>query len=331
MEAPSLGDHRGDDASALIDARLDDLALAPPRVIGGELKDFGLKQDGVEELGDALLLERRDLAEDRGAAPLFGLQAQLRELGLDPVHIGFGQVDFVDGDDNRDLGGLGVVDGLAGLGHYAVVRGDDEDDDVGDIGAAGPHLREGRMARGIEEGDPALGRLDLVGADVLRDPAELASDDVGLADRVEELGLSVIDVAHDRDDRRSVDEFLGFVLRLLDNRLVVKRDYMDCAAVFLGEDGRCVGVDLLVDRRHDAEGHQLRDELRRLDVHLLGELRDGDILHDVDLLGDRHRSGFGLLLELEGLLGLVLALVERRLAPGKRLASRSLAGEGRRA
>ncbi len=161
-------------------------------------------------------------------------------------------------------------------------------------------------------------------------PAELARDDVGLADRVEELGLSVVYMAHDRDDRGAMDQVLGLVGGLLYDGLVVERDDMHGAAVLLGEYGRRVRVDLLVDRRHDAEGHELRDELGRLDVHLLGELRDGDVLHDVDLLGDRHRSGFGLLLELQGLLGLVLALVERGLAPGQRLARRGLAGKGRR-
>ena len=44
--------------------------------------------------------------------------------------------------------------------------------------------------------------LDLVGADVLGDPAGLAGDDVGVADLVEQRGLAVVDVAHDRDDRR---------------------------------------------------------------------------------------------------------------------------------
>ena len=189
------------------------LPSALPRVVSGELEDLGLEEDGVEELGDALLLERGDLAEDRRAAPFLGLKAELGELGLDPVDVGLGEVDLVDRDDDRDLGGLRVVDGLAGLGHDAVVRRDDEDDDIGDVGAAGAHLREGRVAGRIEEGDPALGRLDLIGADMLRYPAELARDDVGLADRVEKLGLSVVDVAHDRDDRGAMNQVLGLVRR----------------------------------------------------------------------------------------------------------------------
>ena len=50
--------------------------------------------------------------------------------------------------------------------------------------------------------------VDLVGADVLGDAAGLAGGDLGLADRVEQRGLAVVDVAHDRDDRRAVGEIV---------------------------------------------------------------------------------------------------------------------------
>ena len=45
--------------------------------------------------------------------------------------------------------------------------------------------------------------LDLVGADVLGDAAELALGDLGGADGVEQRGLAVVDVAHDGDHRRA--------------------------------------------------------------------------------------------------------------------------------
>src|SRR6185503_12047002 len=96
--------------------------------------------------------------------------------------------------------------------HHAVVGGDDDHDDVGDLGAAGAHAGEGLVARGIEEDDLAaeggrvfLGDADLVGADVLRDAAGFAGCDVGGADGVEQRGLAVVDVAHDGDDGRADD------------------------------------------------------------------------------------------------------------------------------
>ena len=54
----------------------------------------------------------------------------------------------------------------------------------------------------------------LVGADVLGDAAGLALADVGLADRVEQARLAVVDVTHDGDDRRP-DHQVVLVARVL--------------------------------------------------------------------------------------------------------------------
>ena len=100
-----------------------------------------------------------------------------------------------------------MVDGFHGLRHDAVVGGDHEDRDVGEFGATGTHCGEGFVARGIEERDLARLALKvdghLVCADALGDAAGFAFDDVGAADGVEQSGLTVVDMAHDGDDRRT--------------------------------------------------------------------------------------------------------------------------------
>ena len=153
------------------------------------------------------------------AAPLLGLQALGGELGLDAVRVGVGQVDLVDGDDDRHLGRARVRDRLLRLRHDAVVGGDDEHGDVRHLRAAGAHGGERLVARRVEERDLPAVDVDLVRADVLRDPAGLGLDDRRLADRVEQRRLAVVDVAHDRDDRRPRREILLGVLE--DLRLVV--------------------------------------------------------------------------------------------------------------
>ena len=55
---------------------------------------------------------------------------------------------------------------------------------------------------------------DFVGADVLRDSAGFAFGDVGQANGVEQRGFTVIDVAHDGDNRRTRDMFPAQRLRL---------------------------------------------------------------------------------------------------------------------
>src|SRR5581483_10570872 len=101
-------------------------------------------------------------------------------------------VDLVDGDDDRHLGRPRVVDRLDGLRHHAVVRRDDEHRDVGDLGAACAHCGEGLVARRVDEHHGmAIRRLDLVGADPLRDASSLAGGNSCLADRVEDRGLAM--------------------------------------------------------------------------------------------------------------------------------------------
>ena len=107
-----------------------------------------------------------------------------------------------------------MVDGFDGLRHHPVIRGDHKDHDIGDVGAPSAHRGERRMARGVDEGDllVPVGQGHLVGADVLRDPAGLAGHHVGLAQRIEQRRLAVIDMSHDRDHGRARLE-LGFRYR----------------------------------------------------------------------------------------------------------------------
>ena len=187
-----------------------------------------------------------------------------------------GDVDLVDRDDDRHLGGAGVADRLLRLRHDAVVGCDDEHRDVRDLGAAGPHRREGLVARGIEEGELPAVDLGLIGADVLGDPAGLGLDDRCRADRVEQRRLAVVDVAHDRHDGRPGGEIR---LRVLDDlRLLVVGGVLDRdLAPDLGGDQ----LDLLVGQRlrrraHLAEAHQDLDDLGHRDAERAGEILDGD-------------------------------------------------------
>ena len=116
------------------------------------------------------------------------------------VDVGGGEVALVDRNDDGALGGPGVGDGFHRLGHDPVVRRCHQHDDVGYVGAAGPHGCEGCVTRCVNEGDVSVGGLGPVCADMLGDAAGLPGDDAGLSNVVKERGLPVIDVAHHRHD-----------------------------------------------------------------------------------------------------------------------------------
>ena len=202
VDRAAVDEHGGDDAAAGIDARLDDEPARRRLRVGLEVADLGHQQEHVEEVLEADALLGAGLDEHVVPAPLLGHDAVLGELLLDALDVGVGLVDLVDDDDDRHAGGLGVVDGLHGLRHDAVVRGHHDGGDVGDLGAAGPHGGEGGVARRVDEGDELVVVPHLVGADVLRDAAGLAGRHGGVADGVEQAGLAVVDVAHDGDHGR---------------------------------------------------------------------------------------------------------------------------------
>ena len=93
--------------------------------------------------------------------------------------------------------------------------------------------------------------VDAVRADVLGDAARLASDDVRLANLVEERGLAVVDVTHDRDDRRPMLPIAGLVLelaaRVANDFVLAPRDVLDLVVELAGEDGCGVRIERAVD------------------------------------------------------------------------------------
>ena len=172
----------GHGAAALLHLRLDDHALGAALGIGLEIEELRLQEDDFLQLLQVGPFLGRNLDRQDIASHLLERHVVLQQIGAHPPGVGIGAIDLVDGDDDRDLRRLGMVDGLHGLRHDAVVGGDDEDDDVGHLGAARPHLREGGVAGGIDEGDlAARGARYLIGADVLGDAARLLGGDVGLA------------------------------------------------------------------------------------------------------------------------------------------------------
>ncbi len=265
-----------------------------------------LEQDGIEQLVDTIARDGAALDVDRVAAPLLGLQALGGELAANAVGMGVGPVDLVDRDDDGDLRRAGVVDGLLRLGHHPVVGGHDQDDHVGRLSAARAHGGECLVAGRVDEDHRTGPRLDAVGADVLRDAAGFGADHVRVADAVEQRGLAVVDVTHDRHDGRAEhpigDHILELTTRRLDDLLLGAGDVLDLVAELAREDLRRVGVEGAVDvHAAHAQLHELHQDVGRLEAHALGELLQLDLGLDADdaLLGARDRD-LGLLALLAG-------------------------------
>ena len=245
--------------------RLDDDAFGGTVRIGLQVEDFGLQQDRLEQLVEIGALGRRHFDVQHFTAHRFDEDLMAQQFRAHLLRIGVMLVDLVDRHDDRHAGRLGMADRFDRLRHDAVVGRHHQNGDVGGLGAAGAHRREGGVAGRVDEGDLVTVLLDLIGADMLGDAAGFAGDDIGIADRVEQRGLAVIDVAHDGHDRRTRHQVLGIVGDVEQAFLDVGLgDAADRVAEFGGDQFGRVGVD---------------DVARLQDLALLHEVLDHDRPH----------------------------------------------------
>jgi hypothetical protein len=115
---------------------------------------------------------------------------------------------------------------------------------------------------------------------VLRDAARFARRHIRRADAVEQRGLAVIDVSHDRDDGSArhfhvVRARLDQLFELFFNLHLFERHERHFVAETLSEVNRHFVVERLVDRGEDAALQQQRHDVFRLDAELFGKLFDG--------------------------------------------------------
>src|SRR5437588_526136 len=319
FQGAGLHEHGGDRAPAALHVRIDDGADRVSVGIRLQLFDLGRQYDRGEQVIQAYAALGGDVHALVLAAVVPRHDALLGELGVDAVDVGVVLVDLVDGDDDRDLGCAGVLDGLDRLRHDAVVGRHHEHDQVGDLGAPGAHGAERLVAGGVDEDDRvAVLGLDLVSADPLRDAAGLARRDPGLADGVQDRGLAMVDVAEDGHNGRPGLEARGILACqrreeflaagevhlplpcsvLLDRRHgLAGGDWLDRGPELVGDDGSGLEVDDLVDRRHGPHRDQLLLDFDRGDAEVFSKVLHRDALRQLDLplavgLGlDRHVRG----------------------------------------
>ena len=285
VQSAVLNEDGGDRSAAAVELCLDDGAAGETVGIGGKLLCFRNQQDHLQQRFNSFSALGRDGNADDIAAPFLRDQLIFGQLLLDLLRIGSRLIDLVDGDDNLNAGGLGVVDRLDGLRHDAVVGSNDQYRDVGDLRAARPHRGEGGVSRRVEEGDRLIVDLHLIGADVLGDAARLGGGDVGLADGIEQGGLAMIDVAHDHDDRGAGSEMIIVILGSV-KELFFKGDdnlMLDLRADLHGDESGSVIIDDLRNRGHDAYPHQTLDDLSSLDLQAKGQFADGQLVGKLNL------------------------------------------------
>ena len=222
-----IDENRGNRATALIEVCLEHDALGSTGGVRSQFFKFSDDEQLIEKVVDANILQRRHLNHNRVAAPRLGDEFVFSELCQHSLRICVLFVDLVHRHNDRNLCGTSVTDGLNGLRHHAVISGHDEHNNVGGLRSAGTHIRKCSVTRSIDERNDVTTSVDLVGADVLGDATRLSVNNICRTDLVKNRGLTVVNMAHHRDDWRPqllsllvvivtvIEECLQFELLLL--------------------------------------------------------------------------------------------------------------------
>ena len=147
-----------------------------------------------------------------------------------------------------------MADSFYCLGHYAVVRRHDKYGDIRSVGSTHTHRGKRLVSGRIQESDLLSVDLHHICADMLGNTAGFPSCHIGMTDRVKKRGLTVIDMTHNTDYRRSGNH-VGLVLFLLFQEFSdhIHLLFRFCDNVILESDLlSLLKVDLLVHRYHDA-------------------------------------------------------------------------------
>ena len=144
-----------------------------------------------------------------------------------------------------------MVNSLDCLRHDGVIGCDDDNRKVGELCTTCTHRCKGFMTRSIEECDTTpVRKHHVVCTDMLGNTSGLTGDDIRISDVVEEGCLTMVDVSHHCDDRRSCHE-ICLVLRLLSVLVYLILDIRGHELYFVSEllcnKHKCLCVKSLVD------------------------------------------------------------------------------------
>ena len=160
--------------------------------------------------------------KNSASAPVLRNQFMLCQLLFYTIDIGTWLIDLVDCNDNLNPCCFCMVDCLNGLRHHAVVCCYYQNCNIGRLCTTHTHCSKCLMSRSIQECD--LLTIDLYGicTDVLGDTTGLAGGNVGRTDCIQQRSLTMVNMTHNTDYRRSCNHIvliLFFLFQKLSNNI----------------------------------------------------------------------------------------------------------------
>ncbi len=167
-----------------------------------------------------------------------------------------------------------MVDGLNRLRHHAVVSSYNKHDNIGHLCSPCPHRGKRLMARSVKKDDILSLQVDLICSDMLRDTPCLGLRNLGLPYCIKQRCLAVVNMAHDRYDRGTVNEFRYIFLDFIFIRVLFCSGKFKLDAEIFSNQKGCIGINGLVDSRHIPHLHKFFYDIGYLQPDKLCKLLD---------------------------------------------------------
>ncbi len=204
----------------------------------------------------------------------------LSELLHDSVRLCAFLIHLVDCNYYGNAGCLGVVNSFYCLRHDSVVSGDNKYCNIRYHCTSESHSGERLVSGGVEEGDIPSVYADSVCADMLSDSSCFGCGDVCVSYSVQKGGLAVVDVSHDNDNRASRLQVL-FPVHVVNYEPLLNchNDLtLNLCAQLLGDQGGSIKINCLILVCHNAECHELFDDLCNRCLEPCCKLRDDNFI-----------------------------------------------------
>ena len=108
-----------------------------------------------------------------------------------------------------------MIDRLYRLGHHAIIRCHYQNRNICGVCTTHTHGSKRLMSRCIQESNGLPVYINGISTDMLGNTASFLIGNVGLTDRIQKRGLTMVDMPHNTDDRRSGNQSFLCILVFL--------------------------------------------------------------------------------------------------------------------
>ena len=188
-----------------------------------------------------------------------------------------------------------MVNCFKSLRHNTVICSNNKNNDIGNLSTASTHHSECFVTRSIKEGDFSLLCRNLICTDLLSNTARFSCNHVCVTDCIKSLCLTVVNVTHNGNNRRTRTNTFFVSGIAFDNGFVIQAYQVNFTVIFRSKNGCSITVNALVDGYHHTHAHQFCNDFICFKIHLLCKICNCDGFKNINLFGNR-TCGFNRLL-----------------------------------